>query len=45
MSKSFKSDPAINPEIDEQRTVFRSASGNNFTSDVQAGYSMCDAIA
>ena len=45
MSKCFKSDPAINPEIDERHTVLRSASRENVTFDVQDDHLMRHAMA
>lgn len=45
VSKSFKSDLAINSEFDERRTIFSGVSGNNLTSDVQDEYLMRDAAA
>ena len=45
MSSSFKSDSAMNSEGNERCTVLSGASGNDFTSDAQDGYSMRDAIA
>ena len=45
MSKCFKSDPAMNPEIDERHTVLRSASRENVTFDVQDDHLMRHAMA
>lgn len=45
MSKSFKSDPAMNAETDERREVVRSTAGENVTSDVQDDYLMRDRTA
>ena len=45
MSKSFKSDPALNSEMDERRAVFRSTCGENVTFVVQDDHLMRHAMA